>query len=158
MIFTCVGTQLSFQRLVQWVDQWAGENCEEVIAQVGPDHDLYSNLKVYDFIKPTQFDELFQSADCIVSHAGMGSIISAIKFSKPIIVVPRIAQLGEHRNEHQTSTVDSFIDTPGIYVARSKDELFSLLGDLENLAVGSAEDSKEYGKLLNGLSDIFNKL
>lgn len=51
-----------------------------------------------------EFDKLCHDARLIVAHAGMGTIISAMTKGKPIIVFPRIAALGEHRNEHQLAT------------------------------------------------------
>ena len=43
-------------------------------------------------------------AKVIVSHAGMGSILTAIEAGKPVILMPRRADLGEHRNDHQRDT------------------------------------------------------
>jgi UDP-N-acetylglucosamine transferase subunit ALG13 len=51
----------------------------------------------------------------------MGSIISALRHGKPIVVMPRRAVLGEHRNEHQNATAARFADRPGIFV--SSDEI-----------------------------------
>ena len=57
----------------------------------------------------------------------MGTILSALSTGKPLIVFPRIAALGEHRNEHQLATAEKMKTLGYCYVAKDKDELKSLL-------------------------------
>ena len=40
-------------------------------------------------------------SDIIISHAGAGSIINALKNIKPLVIVPRLVEFGEHTNSHQ---------------------------------------------------------
>ena len=44
---------------------------------------------------------MVQNADVIISHAGAGSIINALRNRKPLIIVPRLVEYGEHTNSHQ---------------------------------------------------------
>ncbi len=37
----------------------------------------------------------------IVTHGGIGSIITPLKMGKPVIVVPRLKKLNEHNDDHQ---------------------------------------------------------
>ena len=46
----------------------------------------------------------------IVAHAGMGTILTALEIGKPLLVMPRRAALGEHRNDHQLATARRFAD------------------------------------------------
>ncbi|MCG8094946.1 MAG: glycosyl transferase family 28, partial [Candidatus Thiodiazotropha endolucinida] len=62
-----------------------------------------------------------------VAHAGMGSILSSLSLGKPIIIMPRKASLGEHRNEHQMATAKRFQNRPGVYVAWDEKQLVVLL-------------------------------
>lgn len=48
-----------------------------------------------------------QEASLIISHGGTGSIISALKLGKKVIGIPRIAELGEHINNHQKDLIDT---------------------------------------------------
>ena len=66
-------------------------------------------------------------ARLIISHAGMGTIFSALQKDKPIIVFPRVVALGEHRNEHQVATANKFKELGSVYVAMNEDELKKLL-------------------------------
>ena len=136
MILVTIGTQLPFDRLIRIIDELAPELNEEIIAQVYQCGFSPKNIKTVDFLAPDEFNSLFDKARLIVSHAGMGTILSALQRNKPIIVFPRIAALGEHRNEHQLATAKKFKDLGSVYVAMDEEELKTLLlrKDLNPLA------------------------
>lgn len=127
MIFVTTGTQLPFDRLIRIIDELAPQLHEEVIAQVYKCGFTPKNIKTVDFIAPDEFDILFDRARIIVSHAGMGTILSALQKDKPIIVFPRIAALGEHRNEHQMATARKFKEMGCVNVAMSEEELTRMM-------------------------------
>ena len=129
MIFCTIGTQAPFDRFLKIVDEVAADLDEEVVAQVYKSHYQAKNIKTGNFLPPDEFQELFKSARMIVAHAGMGTIISAMQQEKPIIVFPRIAKLGEHRNEHQLATAEKMKELGYVYVANDADELKTLLTD-----------------------------
>lgn len=139
MIFVTVGTQLSFDRLIRSVDCWAKSNPDvKVFAQIGPSKLKTSYIDSTDFIRPAVADDYFRSADLIVAHAGMGSILTALQLKKPILIMPRKASLGEHRNEHQLATAKYFKGKPGIYVAMDEIELMATLDNLPKLVSADA--------------------
>ena len=70
------------------------------------------------------------AADAIVAHAGMGTILTALELGKPLLVLPRRASLGEHRNEHQLATARRFADTGRLAVAFDESELAQRLDEL----------------------------
>lgn len=127
MILLTVGTQLPFDRLVRAVDAWCGESGRrDVVGQIG-DVGLRgyrpANFAWSPFVAPRVLDDLMKRADLIIAHAGMGSIISALRYAKPIVVMPRRAAFGEHRNDHQSATVARFSNRAGIYVANEESQL-----------------------------------
>ena len=63
----------------------------------------------------------------------MGSILSALKLGKPILVMPRFGYLGETRNEHQVATVERLAPMGLIEVAKDEHALAERLADLEAL-------------------------
>lgn len=139
MIFVTVGTQLSFDRLIVAIDQWAANNpSEKVFAQIGPAKYTPQHIEYSDFVAPNKADELFRQASLIVSHAGMGSILTALKYRKPILIMPRHANLGEHRNDHQLATAKWLGSTPGVIVAKDENEVSDLLNNRQKLNSGSA--------------------
>ncbi len=98
MIFVTVGTELPFDRMIQTIDRWARKNeRSDVIAQIGNGAWKPSFVKFQEFLDPADFTELLSSASVVVSHAGMGTILSCLRWGKPILVMPRRAALGEHR-------------------------------------------------------------
>jgi len=128
MIFVTVGTQLHFDRLIQAVDEWAGLRGEnDVFAQVGPSGYQPKHIQTKQFIDPAEFRARVESATVMVAHAGMGSILTALEFGKPIIVMPRRANLGEQRNDHQLATAKRFAEQGRIIVAFNERELIEKL-------------------------------
>ena len=134
MILVSVGTQLPFDRLIKTVDAWAiRSGRDDILAQTGPGHYTPSAIKAFEFMEHERFLALQQEAELMVSHAGMGSIITALEMGKPIIVMARDHLRGEHRNGHQLSTVAHLCDRPGVYVARDEAELLSYLDRCDEL-------------------------
>lgn len=137
MIFVTVGTQLAFDRLIEAVDVWAGKHPgETVFAQIGPGQYKPKNCTFADFVPPDKANDLIRTADLIISHAGMGSILTALKYQKPILVLPRKASLGEHRNEHQLATAKWLGQKPGVFVADEADDIASILSSRSQLKSG----------------------
>ena len=54
-------------------------------------------------MRPSEFEAVLREASVIVAHAGIGTVLKAYKYRKPIILVPRQAAFGEHRNDLTTS-------------------------------------------------------
>ena len=127
MILVVTGTQLPFDRLIKMLDEIAPKLNEEIVAQVNGSSYLPRHINTIDLLPPDEFDKLFKQARLIVAHAGIGTIISAMQYQKPLIIFPRIAALGEHRNEHQLATATKMKEAGWVYVANTKEELSALL-------------------------------
>ena len=83
MILVAVGTQFPFDRLVKTVDEWAAANgTSEVVAQTGPSSYVPANIQAHAFLPPGSFKR-FSAADLVVTHCGIGSILSALSHGKP---------------------------------------------------------------------------
>ncbi len=134
MILVSVGTQLPFDRLVKAVDEWTHlRGRKDVIAQIGPSDYLPKALDYFPFMEHDRFFELQSRCTVMVSHAGMGSIITALELGKPIIVLARDHTRNEHRNAHQNDTLRQFAKFPGIYAARDEDHVAELLDTCETM-------------------------
>jgi UDP-N-acetylglucosamine transferase subunit ALG13 len=127
MIFVTIGTQIPFDRFIKTVDEIAGTINETFVVQALNGNYQPQNFKTVGFIAPDEFDKVVQEARLIVSHAGMGSILSAIDYEKPIIIFSRLASLGEHRNDHQMATAMVINEKGYAYVAYDKKQLKDLL-------------------------------
>ena len=145
-IFLTVGTQLPFNRLVRALDDWAARSPEaDVTAQIG------NGLQPQDidwkrFMPATEFRANFEAADVIVAHAGMGTILTGLDLGKPLIIMPRIAGLAEHRNDHQVATARQFDRFSQVHTVNDSLELTAALEriDVSDIAAqGSACASTE---------------
>ena len=134
-IFVTVGTDQHFDRMVKIIDQWAANNpSQEIFAQIGETNYQPSHIKYSKFLAPKGFVEHVKSASLIIAHAGMGTILTALKHQKPILVMPKLANLSEHRNEHQTATAKYLSDQGKINVAFNEHSLVEKLHNLKELA------------------------
>lgn len=158
MILLSVGTQLPFDRLIRAVDKWATNNGrDDVIAQVGPTRYRPAAMQSFSHIPYDAFRELQRDCAVMVCHAGMGSIITAMEFGKPIIVMPRNHQLGEHRNGHQFATLRQFGDRPGIYPAETEVELLRLLDRVDDLTAYPTLNAKAPATFVDQLAAFVNR-
>lgn len=135
MVLVTVGTQLPFDRLVAAVDNWAqtAQNID-LFSQIGPGPAFQPSAgRFAEMLSPEEFRGLFERADCIVSHAGIGTILAALELAKPIIVMPRLARLGEQRTDHQVATADRFSRLGVVQVANTDQEMVAHLDRLEDL-------------------------
>ncbi|MDB5342802.1 MAG: pssE [Schlesneria sp.] len=144
MIFVTVGNMDPFDRLIRAVDQWVSERSltEDVFAQIGKGAYHPQNCKYIPFLTPAEFKNKFANARVVVSHAGMGTIITSLEMRKPIVVMPKRANLGEQRNEHQLATVRHFRRSKQVLVADSELELGSVL---DQVLATDVDDSAEAG-------------
>lgn len=155
MIFVTVGTDLPFDRMVKVIDSWASESGRaDVFAQIGeggwkPRHIHYS-----EFLQPSEFRDYLASANLIISHAGMGTILSAIDGGKPILVVPKRASLGEHRSEHQLATAQRMSELANVNVAFDEHELREKLDRIQELIQPAKVDQRGSNALIHGLRDF----
>lgn len=99
MIFVTVGThQDEFARMLSAVEA-LGER--DLVVQYGNGH-APANARIAEPFMPfPRMIEYFDAAAHVVTHAGVGSILLAIRHGHHPIVVPRLSALGEHVDDHQ---------------------------------------------------------
>ena len=111
MILVLLGTQNNdFHRLLQEVEKNIENKVitEEVIVQAGYTKYESDKMKIVDLIPAEKLSKLQDKASLIISHGGVGSIISSIEKGKKVIAVPRRHEYGEHVNNHQIQIVKEF--------------------------------------------------
>ncbi len=158
MIFVTVGTQLAFDRLISTIDKWNETKKLEIFIQTGPSVLTPRHSEYAQFIEPSQADQLFKNSDLIVSHAGMGSILTALRYQKPIIIMPRLASLGEHRNDHQLATCKWLGNKSGITVAKDENHLLTLLNESQSKTLNAGQGISAFAskELIDNLQNYFN--
>ncbi len=133
MVFVATGNwPKGFDRLVRAVDELVGQGviANEVTAQTGHGSYKPKNLRTIDFCSPGQFEKFIADSRFVISHAGMGTIIQALRQNKVIVVVPRQKALGEVSNGHQFATARQLEKEGSLLVAYETSEL---AGKLEHV-------------------------
>jgi UDP-N-acetylglucosamine transferase subunit ALG13 len=123
--------------MIDAINIWAESNDVDVVAQIGPSTGIFPAISTKDFYSPRESIELFSKAEIIVSHAGMGSILTACELGKTLIILPRKFDLGEHRNDHQLATAKKFESLNNVFVATDVEDLVRLLSNKVILTVDS---------------------
>ena len=128
-IFVTVGAQMHFDRLVGAVDMWSASTTRkvEVFAQVGPSEAPPANVEWTRSLGPHEFADRMRWADVVVSHAGMGTILSCLVEGVPLVLMPRRGDLMETRNDHQVGTIARFADWAGVTSAPDEDAVVATL-------------------------------
>lgn len=127
MIFGAVGTNSwDFTRLIKELDIIASEIDEDVVIQIGNNDYTPKHAKFFNFISKNEIDNIYKKSRVIVSHAGIGVILSAIRNNKTIIIVPRMKRYGEHFDDHQIDTAKK-LEKEGILVVWDIKELKPIL-------------------------------
>jgi UDP-N-acetylglucosamine transferase subunit ALG13 len=97
-----------FERLVKKMDEIANETREEIVIQIGHTNYRPKCASFFSFLDNKEIEELYEKADIVVTHGGVGSIMDALSHNKPVIAVPRLAEFGEHVDNHQLDIVRCF--------------------------------------------------
>ena len=111
MILVLLGTQNnSFHRLLEEIEKniTGGTIKEDVIVQAGYTKYKSHKMRIIDLISREELEKLQDEANLIITHGGVGSIISSIRKEKKVIAVPRLHQYGEHVNNHQIDIIKRF--------------------------------------------------
>ena len=146
MIFVTVGSDIPFDRLIRTVDQWARKRGRtDVFAQIGRGGWEPEYISSAPLLEPAEFKERLLASNVVVGHAGMGTILTALQQSKPVLVMPRRGKLGETRNDHQMATARHLSKLGKINVALDEEELSLALDSLESL--GSGETISPYAEI-----------
>ena len=65
-------------------------------------------MKIVDFVSKEQLEQFQNEANLIITHGGVGSIVTSIRKGKKVIAVARKHEYGEHVNNHQIEIVKNF--------------------------------------------------
>lgn len=111
MILVTLGTQdKSFKRLLDAIQKQIdlGNIKDRVVVQAGCTKYKSSNMEIFDLIDRDKFASLIKECDLLITHGGVGSILTGLKNNKKIIVAPRLKEYKEHTNNHQLQIMEKF--------------------------------------------------
>ncbi len=118
MIFVTIGSMFPFDRLIRSMDDWAGAHPEaEILAQIGDGEYVPTRMPWLRRLDQADFARTVAKAELVVAHAGMGSVITASQYGRPIVMLPRLQERGEHTTDHQIATANWLRGKPGVHIA-----------------------------------------
>lgn len=126
MILVLLGTQNnSFHRLLEEIEKniTDGTIKEEVIVQAGYTKFKSYKMRIIDLISREELEKLQEEANLIITHGGVGSIITSIRKGKKVIAVPRLHEYREHVNNHQKDIIKKFSEEGYIIGIEAVDNL-----------------------------------
>lgn len=148
MIFVTLGTQdKAFPRLIETVVN-ALPN-EEIVIQKG--FTKYDNpkYKSFTYVSKEEFQDYIKRAEVVVTHGGVGSIMTALQYDKKVIAVARLAKYKEHQNDHQLDIVNHFSIEGYIMSYQEGDDFKAIFKEIKE---------KKMAKVRSNNQNFINKL
>ena len=125
LLFATVGATLPFDRLINSVAAIKAEGAitERIILQTGEGGVQPPGLECHETLDFDTVQDILRKASIVVCHGGTGSLITALRQGCHVIAMPRLADLGEHYDDHQSQITEAFAARGLLAVAKSEDEL-----------------------------------
>jgi len=155
MILVTLGTQdKKFTRLLDSIQNLIDKKVikEKVIVQAGCTSDFKSkNMQIFDLIPMDEFDKLISECDILITHGGVGSIITGLKNEKKVIAAARLKKYGEHTNDHQLQIIENFAKEGYLLSLNDFEDLEKILKDIKSF------EPKKYKSNTNKFIKIIEK-
>lgn len=159
MIFVTLGTQdKPFARLIKAVEKQVelGNISEDVVVQSGCTKYKSDKIKIINYMSIDEFNNYLKNANLIITHAGVGTIIQALKLRKTIIAAARKQEFGEHVSNHQQQLLDNFAKSNFILPLNNFDELDKVIEEAHHFVPNEfIENNKNF---ISKLTDEINYL
>lgn len=151
MIFVTVGTSPhGFDRLVRGVDAIAPEFDEPIRAQIGHGEYVPENIDWLRFTSEEEIHELYRNASVVVAHAGAGTLLTALSYERPVVVLPRREERGEHNDDHQIELATALSDRPKVQTISETDELKQAVERARSQSTSSTNRDQSLVRFLSG--------
>ena len=149
---------LSKRELLEEVQKCIDEDIikDKVIVQAGSTKFESKDMEVFNLIEQDKFNILMEQADTIITHGGVGSIVTAVKLGKKVIAVPRLKQYGEHVNDHQIQIVETFSNQGFIKGIKDVSELKETLREIDTFIPNKLESNTEH--IINIIEDFIQNV
>ena len=130
IILVTLGTQdKPFTRILDKIQEQIdlGVIKDKVVVQAGYTKYDSKDMEIFDLIDRNEFSNLISKCDLLITHGGVGSILTGLKNNKKVIVCPRLSKYKEHMNNHQVQIVDRFYEAGYILKYDEGDDLGRIL-------------------------------
>lgn len=138
MIFaTCGSSHLPFERFMRAL---AAVPADQLVVQHGPATPPPAARSI-PFLPFAEMVELIEQADLVISHAGVGSIICAVRAGHTPIVFPRLQRHGETVDDHQVELARALERHGTVRVATDAGQLMPTIHALPPQGISAAPDT-----------------
>lgn len=158
-LFVPLGTQkFQFNRLIEELNHLVenGRYKPEEIVMQSSIYEIEPKFTHYELIPTSQFDELIDKAELVITHSGVNSIITCMKRTKPLVIVPRLKQYGEHVDNHQVEIAQLMKQKFGVVVVEDMSKLEEAIEEARN------HEYKQWvshnAELVSAIKDIVDRL
>jgi UDP-N-acetylglucosamine transferase subunit ALG13 len=139
VIFVTLGTQAyPFDRLLRGLEGLGGE---ELVVQGGASSFRPSGAAWFEYLEYPELVEHVRRARAVVSHAGVGSVMTAVAEGKRPLVVPRLHRYGEAVDDHQVPFARRLAEAGLLTLVEDPTELSEALADPPVLPERTASES-----------------
>jgi UDP-N-acetylglucosamine transferase subunit ALG13 len=108
LIFVTLGTHHDpFPRLIDGLQALDGQ---DLVVQYGHSPAPLHAANPVQFLPFEDLIEHIRTADAVVTHAGVGSILNCLRLGRTPIVIPRQKRFGEHVDDHQVELTRALAD------------------------------------------------
>lgn len=160
MILVLLGTQNnSFHRLLEEIEKNIenGNITEEVVVQAGytkfEPSTKKQQIKIFNTVPKDELEKLIEKANIVISHGGVGSMITANQKGKKVIAVPRYKMYHEHVNDHQLKTIEIFGKRNYVLPTKNVQDLERALKDAKDF-VPVVYEKDERSKVIQIIEDF----
>lgn len=154
MILVTLGTNdKQFTRLLKAVEGAVkrGAIQEEVLVQAGFTKYSSDCMKVVDYLDRNAFEEAIAKTSIVITHGGVGTIMSALEKKKVILGAARLNTYGEHVNDHQTQLLQSFEEEGYLIYMKDLEKIDQYLEQAKTFVPKPYQSERE--KMLKLVSD-----
>lgn len=156
MILVTVGTHdQQFNRLVKTADRMAELIDEKIVIQRGCSDFIPQQAEFFDWTSMNEMEGWIVKSRVVIAHAGAGTIITVIKYGKPLVLAPRLKAYREHLNDHQLELA-SALDREGRAIMVVDISIKSLINAI-NLATIKHYTSGQPAHLIHQLRQQLSK-
>lgn len=147
-ILVTMGTakEYNFRRLLTIIDSLCDKNVidsNNLIVQSNDKGYIPKHYKILQTMPNDKFKDIMSAADVVITHAGTGTVIAALKLNKKLILFPRLKQYGEMIDDHQLQICKLVAEKNYAMVAKNEEELENALRDIMNYEFNFFESNTE---------------
>lgn len=156
-IFVMFGTQdKRFDRLLDAILASDFVKNNQVIIQMGYTTGEYQGIEYQQYYSEEELLHQIEMSDLVITHAGVGAIVSSLKLKKRTIVVPRLGKYKEQNNDHQVQIMERYNQLGYIIPCTDLSQLDKIVNNAHTFEPKEYKADKQ--GIINEISNFIDKL